>query len=213
MWSAAEEGVDPMKCLDGFLAPVMIVSLAMVVRAQDAPPLPAPLPSATPGAPNPGADLSARDPERLERSLAAWGDAKQRCGGNYAYVVRFTSAFGFGHATTVTVRGNRVTERKFERWGRPEPGKPPGAPSPEWVETGAEIGSHAEPSAAPAKTIDELYAIAKTVVDNPLAPHQVRSLAIDGRGLLQACTIRDTRIADDAPTSGVPPFEMTLAAE
>jgi hypothetical protein len=31
--------------------------------------------------------------------------------------------------------------------------------------------------------------------------------------LLQACTIRDTRIADDAPMNGVPRFETTLAAE
>lgn len=204
-----------MQCLDGFLTPVVIVSLTMVVWAQDDPPLsaPGPLPSAQPAAPSTGPDASRQDAERLERSLAAWGDAKRRCGGDYAYVVRFTSAFGFGHATTVTVRGNRVTERTFERWGRPEPGQPPGAATPEWVETGADIGSHAEPSAAPAKTIDELYAIAKTVVDAPLAPHEVRSLGIDGRGLLQACTIRDTRIADDAPMNGVPPFEVTLGAE
>jgi len=204
-----------MRRLFELLPPAVVAWLAMVAWAQDAPPLPAPvpLPTASPGGPSPGDDASRQDAERLERSLAAWGDAKRRCGGDYAYVVRFTSAFGFGHATTVTVRGNRVTERKFERWGQPEPGKPPGAATPEWVETGADIGSHAEPSAAPAKTIDEWYAIAKTVVDKPLAPHEVRSLAIDGRGLLQACTIRDTRIADDAPMNGVPRFELTLAAE
>jgi len=204
-----------MRRLFELLPPVVVASLTMVAWAQDAPPLPAPvpLPTASPGGPSSGDHASRQDAERLERSLAAWGDAKRRCGGDYVYVVRFTSAFGFGHATTVTVRGNRVAERKFERWGQPEPGKPPGAATPEWVETGADIGSHAEPSAAGAKTIDEWYAIAKTVVDKPLAPHEVRSLAIDGRGLLQACTIRDTRIADDAPMNGVPPFEMTLAAE
>ena len=204
-----------MRRLFELLPPAVVASLTMVAWAQDAPPLPAPvpLPTAQPGGPNPGDDASRQDAERLERSLAAWGDAKRRSGGDYTYVVRFTSAFGFGHATTVTVRGNRVAERTFERWGQPEPGKPPGAAAPEWVETGADIGSHAEPGAAPAKTIDEWYAIAKTVVDKPLAPHEVRSLAIDARGLLQACTIRDTRIADDAPTSGVPRFELTLAAE
>jgi hypothetical protein len=186
--------------------------LAAVVAAQDAPPtavLPS-LPRA--GGPNAAADTSAEDAARLERSLAAWAEVKAACGGSYSYIVRFTSAFGFGHATTITVRDNLVVERKFEQWGRPEPGKPPVAEIA-WVETGADIGSHADAGATPARTVDELYAVAKTVVETEPAPHQVRSLGIDPRGLLQHCSIRDTRIADDGPQNGVPPFELTLAAE
>ena len=185
---------------------------AAVVAAQDAPPtavLPS-LPRA--GGPNAAADTSAEDAARLERSLAAWAEVKAACGGSYSYIVRFTSAFGFGHATTITVRDNLVIERKFEQWGRPGPGKPPVAEIA-WVETVAEIGSHADAGATPARTVDELYVVAKTVVETEPAPHHVRSLGIDLRGLLQHCSIRDTRIADDGPENGVPPFELTLAAE
>jgi hypothetical protein len=177
------------------------------------PPTAAPGPAVEAGRPDAPPDTSKQDAERLERSLAAWAEAKATCGGNYSYVVRFTSAFGFGHATTITVRDGTVVERRFEQWGRPGAGPPPGAPQPAWVETGKDIGSHADAGAAQARTVDELYALAKTVVETKVGPHEVRSLGIDARGLLQQCSVRDTRIADDAPRNGVPPFKLQLGAE
>jgi hypothetical protein len=196
------------------LAIVLLTAVGMLVAtvSPEAAPPPAalpPLPQAV--APDPAADTSTEDAARLERSLTAWAEAKAACGGNYSYAVRFTSAFGFGHTTTITVRDDEVVERKFEQWGRPEPGNPPAAEIA-WVETGADIGSHAD-AGAPARTIDALYAVAKTVVETKTGPDEVRSLGIDARGLLHHCTIRDTRIADDGPQNGVPPFELTLGAK
>jgi len=197
-----------------FLAILLLTAVGMLVAtvsAQAAPPTAAPPPLPQAFAPEPAADTPTEDAARLERSLTAWTEAKAACGGNYSYAVRFTSAFGFGHATTITVRDDKVVERKFEQWGRPEPGNPPAAEIA-WVETGVGIGSHAD-AGAPARTVDELYAIAKMVVEAKTSPDEVRSLGIDARGLLHHCTIRDTRIADDAPQNGVPPFELTLGAK
>jgi hypothetical protein len=183
----------------------VILLHAVVALAEDLPSKPT---AATPTGSGAAAEL-----ERLSKSLSAWQQAKDACGGDYSYSVRFTSAFGFGHETTVTVRGNRIVHRSFTRFGRPEPGQPPQAPRPEWVESGEEVGSHEEVGAAQARTLDELYAIARQVLERKLDDRQVRSLVIDDRGLLQACFIRDAGIADDAPQHGVPYLQLHLGAK
>jgi hypothetical protein len=200
----------------GFAALILVWVLAINASAKDTPPVSPPPPNASPGPslkagrPEAAPENSQLDTDRLERSRAAWLKAKAACGGDYSYVVRFQSAFGFGHATTITVRDGKVIQRMFEQWSRPEPREPGAAPQPLWVETGKEIGSHAEAGVAQPLTLDELYDVAKTVVETQPAAGHVRSLGIDERGLLQHCSIRDTRIADDAPQRGVPPFELTL---
>ena len=208
----AEIGFDPNKFfgdrpLGYFRLTLLIFAFGGLVAAQDKPPLPAPVESSPGGG---SAKQAVEDGARLEKSLLAWAKAKDDCGGNYSYRVPFTSAFGFGHTTIVVVRANKVVERKFERFGRPEPGRPGTELKPEWVETGKEIGNHRDPSSAPAKTLDELYADAKKVLEAKLAPREVRSLALDTRGLLQACFIRDTGIAGDAPMNGIPFIQLTL---
>ena len=205
-----------MRRSSGFAALLSVGVLAINASAKDTPPVAPPPPTASPGPsleagqPDAAPEKSKQDADRLERSRAAWLTAKAACGGDYSYVVRFQSAFGFGHATTITVRDGKVIQRMFERWSRPEPRDPDAAPQPLWVETGNEIGSHAEVGVAPPLTLDELYDVAKTVVETQPAAGHVRSLGIDARGLLQHCSIRDTRIADDAPQTGVPPFQLTL---
>jgi hypothetical protein len=139
----------------GFAALILVWVLAINASAKDTPPVSPPPPNASPGPslkagrPEAAPENSQLDTDRLERSRAAWLKAKAACGGDYSYVVRFQSAFGFGHATTITVRDGKVIQRMFEQWSRPEPRE-------------------------------------------------------------QHCSIRDTRIADDAPQRGVPPFELTL---
>jgi hypothetical protein len=76
------------------------------------------------------------------------------------------------------------------------------------METGKDIGSHTK--AVEPRTLDELYMIAKKIVEQDVPTNHVRSLGIDKQGLLQHCFIRDTRIQDDAPLVGVPAIYLTL---
>lgn len=150
----------------------------------------------------------ADDAARLKESLGKWEKAKVGCGGDYSYTTGFTSAFGFGSVTTVTVTGNKVTGRKYETF-KTENGKR--VTKEEWSEAGKDVGTHKD--GAPAKTLDELYAEAKKVCAGKVADGHVRSLGFDKAGLLAYCYTRDTRVADDAPLAGVPPLTLTLKAK
>ena len=149
----------------------------------------------------------ALDAERLSKSLASWTKAKVDCGGNYSYKVIISSFTGHRAETTIVVKENKVVERKLETGipnflGKPAPLKL------EWMETGKDIGSHTK--TVEPRTLDELYMIAKKIVEQDVPTNHVRSLGIDKQGLLQHCFIRDTRIQDDAPLTGVPAIYLTL---
>ena len=150
------------------------------------------------------------DADKLAESLKTWEKAKEECGGDYSYRVQKFSAFGFGSITTVTVKGNKVVERKYEEVGRAEPGKP-AEPKEKWVETGKDVGTHKE--GAEARTVDELYAVAKKLCEDKVPDGHVRGIGFDKRGVLAYCYTRDTRIADDAPLAGVPGLQLTLKAK
>ncbi|NBO92294.1 MAG: hypothetical protein EBV06_08275 [Planctomycetia bacterium] len=155
---------------------------------------------------------SPSDAEKLKESQTKWLKAREACEGNYTYQVRWSSAFGFGHMTTITVKDNKVVERRYEEFGRPmaiKPGENPPAPKPKWIETGKDIGSHQTEGAAPL-TMDELYAEATKIVEKDVPDNHVRSLGIDKAGLLVYCFVRDKRIADDAPLKGVRPIQLQL---
>ena len=147
-------------------------------------------------------DAAAATPEEVGRQLAqsreAWVEVKQQCGGNYEYVVRFESWTGFGHETTVIVRGNEVSERRFRSW----PGRNQRAEGGAWVEDRGTIGTHDE--GAKPKTLDELYdeAAAALAAEGP-AEGREYVFRGDDDGLMLACYWIDTRIADDAPRHGV----------
>jgi hypothetical protein len=147
------------------------------------------------------------DSEKLADSLKAWEKAKEECGGEYSYRVRWSSAFGFGHTTTVTVKGNKVVGRTYEEYNRTAP-PPPGGPKPKWVETDKDVSTHKE--GAEARTLDELYAVAKKLCEAKVPDGHVRAIGFDKQGLLAYCYTRDTRIADDALMNGVPHIELTL---
>ena len=160
------------------------------------------------------ADPVLSDADQLKASLVNWEQAREECGGDYSYQVRWSSAFGFGHTTTITVQGNKVVERKYVEFGQPEPVKPgeaPAEPKPKWVEMGKELGTHKEGTAG--RTMDELYAEAKKLLEKDLPGHERRSLAFDQQGLLNYCFTRDTRIADDSPLSGIAAFQLQLKAK
>ena len=145
---------------------------------------------------------------KLAKSLETWEQAKQKCHGNYSYTVRWQSFVGFGHETTVVVKGNKVAERRYREFKaparRPAPKNPnvkPKPPEPLWVEKGKELGSHKKGAAA--KTLDQLYQEAAAVAKRKLPANERRYLIFNKQGLLLSCFTVDTRIADDAPTKGV----------
>jgi hypothetical protein len=152
---------------------------------------------------------------KMAKSLKAWEGLKAQCKGNYSYTVRWSSWVGFGHETTISVRNNKVAERKYREWsGRPQVVRPGAPPKPEgvsWTETGDELGSHKK--GAPLKTLDELYAEAQKILDTELEPHQRLYVRFNDQGLLLSCFYVDTRIADDAPQTGVSISSISLAAD
>jgi len=153
----------------------------------------------------------ATDLERLAASRAAWEKARDAAGGDYSYAVLEITLVS-RQTTRIVVKQGKVVERSFEQEtslpqaaepGRPAPGSKPG-----WTETGVKIGTH--DGAAPPHTVDELYDKAAKLLAAPPGDFRARSLGIENRGFLHHCFERDSRIADDAPLDGVPPFEITL---
>lgn len=151
------------------------------------------------------------DAERLMASRLKWEQMRKANRGDYSYTVRWSSAFGFGHLTTIIVRQNRVVERRYEEFNRSgapsTPGKPASGPQPKWVETESQLGTHGQ-EGAPARTVDELYAEAARLVSEPVPETHQRSLGITPAGLLHHCTLVDRRVMDDAPRRGVPAFDL-----
>ena len=154
----------------------------------------------------------ATDLERLAASRAVWEKARDAAGGNYAYEVLQITLVS-RQKTRVVVRGGKVVERAFERATNVPPAVEPGLPAAarpfSWTETGAELGTHGDGAAAP-ETVDGLYDKAARLLAAPKAEFRERSLGIEERGFLHHCFERDSRIADDAPLDGVPPFEIAL---
>jgi len=177
--------------------------------------LAAPAPIRAPVAPAvPSAVVDQAKVSLLKKSLKTWSKLKKECTGNYSYRKRWSSWVGFGHETEVVVRDNKVVERRYKSFpGRPRevaPGQPPSQPKGKsWVEKGSELGSHKE--GHPARTLDELYAEARTILSRPVSQFERLGLRVDKQGLLLACYTQDKRIADDAPTKGVNISSITLA--
>jgi predicted RND superfamily exporter protein len=147
------------------------------------------------------------DSERLSASFTTWKMVKESCGGNYSYKVIRSSFTGYQDETVVVVKANKVAERRFDVADAPRPGEPRMLKN-KWVETGDGIGKHE--GAAEPKTLDEMYSIAKQIVEAEIPANHVRSLALDKQGLLQHCFTRDTRIADGGPIKGVTTIYLTL---
>ncbi len=179
-------------------------------------PHPGPAPKPDPVAPAPNAPKeNPADIAKVKAALDAWAKAKVKCGGNYQYTVGFSSAFGFGHTTTIIVKNNKVVGRIYESFNRrqppPPPGTKPGFGPGGFIENEQTVGKNKK--GAPAKTLDEIYKTAAAIAAKALPPHEVRYVRTDKQGLLTSCFIRDRRIADDAPRNGVALGNITLAGK
>ncbi len=144
----------------------------------------------------------------LQSSLLRWHSDAHRSEGHYRYSVRWQSAFGFGHVTTVTVRDGQVVSRSFEQWGRSDSSDQVRV-TRQWAEQGDTIGTHGD-GAAPALTLDQLYERCSELLRQPISPDEQETLSFDAAGLLKACYRRNIRVADDAPAIGVPHFDLTF---
>ena len=90
-------------------------------------PHPGPAPKPDPVAPPLNAPkVNPVDIAKVKAAMEAWAKAKAKCGGNYKYTVGFSSAFGFGHTTTIIVKNNKVAGRVYEEFNRRQPPPPPG---------------------------------------------------------------------------------------
>jgi hypothetical protein len=148
--------------------------------------------------------------EQLQESQLKWKQLRTSCAGNYSYTVTTLSFTGYRTTTTITMRDNKVHQRKYEAFGGVprvkiplKPGEKPPVIKPlsSWTETVTKLGTHKE--GATPQTLDILYELATKTVKRNLAPHEKRYVRFFKNGLLKSCFTIDTRIADDAPINGV----------
>ncbi|WP_207514588.1 hypothetical protein [Longitalea luteola] len=94
------------------------------------------------------------------QSYSAWQQFKETTGNSYTYEVVSGSWIGLGYYTTITVKAGKVTERKYILKGDTARNGTV-AILREWVEDESQVGSHTADAAAPAVTLDDIYARAK----------------------------------------------------
>jgi hypothetical protein len=157
--------------------------------------------------------------EQLQASQLKWEQLRVSCAGNYSYTVTTLSFTGYRTTTTITMRDNKVHQRKYESLAAPRVQLPlkPGEKAPvvkplkSWTETGVKLGTHKEGTKP--QTLDTLYELATKIVKRDLAPHEKRYVRFFKNGLLKSCFTIDTRIADDAPINGVSINSITLSSQ
>lgn len=155
--------------------------------------------------------IGSGDATKVTAARDFWTKAKAACGGNYSYTTGFTSAFGFGHTTTLRFENSKVVERRYEEFDRTKPLLPGTRIGPnDYVEKGEQVGKSTK--GAPAKTLDELYAEAQKIAAQELQPFDRRYVITGKNGLLLSCFIVDTRITGDSPRRGLAIDGITLAA-
>ena len=133
----------------------------------------------------------------LEKSHAAWEEARRRSGGNYSYEVRFYSFIGFQSVTTITATRGVISKREYRESFPPFLDIEP----QHYIEEGEDIGTN--PRGAPPRTVEALYTNARSVLETTLEPFERLVFRLDERGLLRTCFYYDARIADDVPRNGV----------
>ena len=147
--------------------------------------------------------------EKLQKSLLTWQKEKARCVGDYSYQKKWSSWTGFGHETTIVIRNNQVIGRHFKSFSNQPKTLNQSNLQNGWKENENQLGQHKE--GHPPKTLDQLYAEAQDLIDQPLLSFHRPILRFNSQGLLLSCFTQDSRIADDAPTVGVNISSISLA--
>ncbi|MFO1522974.1 MAG: hypothetical protein U1G05_13220 [Kiritimatiellia bacterium] len=150
------------------------------------------------------------DAQRVRESRITWEKLRDGAGGDYTYQVPKVFMMS-RETTTVVVKGNKVVERTFEESGPPRPsrGVAPPAPAPKWVEKGADVGTHKGRAPPPSRWTNSVRQ-GPEGRGKARAEHEKRYVETDER--TAAPLLRpDTRIADDAPTEGVPALKIQIS--
>ena len=150
----------------------------------------------------------------LESSFKSWKAAEAKTGGNYSYTVRRASAFGFGNETKLFVKSGSIIQRSYSEFGQTFPVLPQqhsvNADS-FWTERGADLSQHGNQGAL-VRTIDQLYAECRSILQSTIPVEQKLNLGYGETGFLAYCFTHDPRIMDDAPMTGVSPFTIDLGS-
>lgn len=144
----------------------------------------------------PAEDLNIEHSTEFQASKQAWLDFKKATNNSYQFIAAESSWSGLAWETTITVEKGVVTQRHFKYTST----KPLGDDVPkeflEWTEVGKEVGSHTGTSAAPARTLDEVYSLAQT--DWLLKrDHTKTYFEAKNNGILSVCGYVDDYCADD----------------
>ena len=129
-----------------------------------------------------------------ERSLQAWLSFKKESGNSYQYTVLQSSWTGYRSETTITVTDGKVVRRHFKMVSTEGLENVPEGEL-EWTEEGSfsEFGTSA---AAPIRTLDEIYEIAKT---NWLLKRKDSSTTFEAEnnGMISLCGFTPRNCVDD----------------
>jgi hypothetical protein len=98
--------------------------------------------------------------DKFEKSYHAWLQLKKTSKNNYQYIVKFSSWTGQSSETTVTVFNGQVQERSYRATALDSGSPPSVVVQEEWTERVDELNTHQR--GAPTKTLDEIYADAKS---------------------------------------------------
>jgi len=144
-----------------------------------------------------GIDGAAGLRAQLVSAKSTWAAAKSGCA-TYSYNRRWMSVFGGAALTTVEVRDDVPTRRRYATISSP-PFQPD--PGTDWVtvwdEMGSEVGQHATTFPVfPASTVEELQDECASVLARDPATNTL-SLVIDARGVPMTCTYSPSGCADD----------------
>ena len=131
--------------------------------------------------------------KQLAKSLEAWQTLKTQNGDHYRYETSFSSFFGFGSITTLTVQGEQVVVRAYEAYSYNDKGDKEVTET--WTEVDAAVGSH-EAGAEP-HTIAELYAVCRNGVLTQNPSENELYLEFRDDGVLKTCGYVPKNCADD----------------
>jgi len=126
---------------------------------------------------------------------AAWTTTKAGCAGAYHYSTTSYGPLGVPmYKTTVAIANDQPAARAVERWEN-------GAVTDQWVETGAQIGTHAE--GAPALTMEQLYDDCRTKILSGASGSYDVVFETAASGALTQCTAMRAKDCVDDCSAGV----------
>jgi len=132
----------------------------------------------------------------FEESIELWNDLKKNNSNSYKYTSTFTSAFGFGSSTEITVTDGKVAERSYKEFAvDPSTGELTESDTNNYTEASSEIGTN-QIGFAPL-TIDELYDSCSGEYLKVSESENIIYFETEPNGLINLCGYFPNTCADD----------------